>query len=51
MKEQLLELINKLQVCREGKCYACEYFNKYCTDTLIDDIYAFLVKELENEEK
>ena len=47
MKEQLLELIRRVEICREGKCYACEYYKEYCTDDLIDDIYAFL-KELED---
>jgi len=51
MKEQLLELIHKIEICREGKCYECEYFNKYCTDDLIDDIYVFLLEELENGKK
>lgn len=44
--DELDEMIERIEICREGRCGDCIYYEppKSCTDTLIDDLYAFLLK-------
>ena len=41
------ELICRIEICRGGVCHECPYssHDKSCTDTLIDDVYTYLINE------
>ena len=45
------ELIHRIEICRDGLCHECPYSSrdKSCTDTLIDDIYFFLINNQEED--
>lgn len=44
MKNEVEKLLKSIEDCREGYCFNCPYFKTFCTDDLIDDCYALLIK-------
>lgn len=43
MKNEIEELLKKLDICRKGYCSICSY-KKNCMDGLIDDCYELFQK-------
>ena len=47
--EELEKILDKLQICIQGKCLLCEYTKTYCTDSLIDEVYETISNYLKGE--